>query len=146
MVYFMGVYGKPDFSDNLDELMAHLYATTKSDLICLPPTDDAFILHAKRSMHQIIIYKNAHSPCPVYPDATHLGREIIDGKLAPVLMIKAANPQEATSPKICKCKANKCMMRLCICAQKVVECIVACLCGCNPERCGWNKIMIDETE
>lgn len=42
-------------------LLKHMYATCKSDLWILPPTDNAFHQHLLRALYQLALYKNSHN-------------------------------------------------------------------------------------
>lgn len=62
--FFKCLYGRPNFEDTLDHLRAHLFKNCKMDLRTLPPTEDAFIQHAKRSAYTLFLWKNASDPSP----------------------------------------------------------------------------------
>ena len=141
----MALYGRADFCGNLDELRAHLFGTTKGDLRCLPPTEDAFLQHILRGLHQIVVNKSAHDPVPEYPIATMFGRKVVDGKLVPI-MLKGAKPTEATHKNYCRCKKSKCLTRHCICVKAGVKCVVACMCAADPVNCGRIQPIISESD
>ena len=131
--------GRPGYEGSLDMLRAHLFATTSNDLRYLPPTEDAFKQHVLRAFMQISISKSSHLSNPSYPNPTSLGRVIINGKLAPVLMCKPAKPSVVKHKTVsCNCKQGRCLRR-CKCAKFKVSCVscaISCLCGGSPSQCG----------
>lgn len=132
--FFLALYTQSDFLGSLDVLRAHIFATKKCDLRCLPPTEDAFYLHLLRSLHQMAVCKSAHISKPVHPIATAFGREIRNGKLVPIMMTKDPKPR-AVQEKFCKCKKSNCL-RSCLCARANSKCVFACLCMGDPLKCG----------
>ena len=130
--FFLKLYG--DFDGNLDEARAHIFGTTKGDLRCLPPTEDAFHYHMLRGLLHIAVCKTAHECNPVLPEPTLFGRRIRDGKLVSVMMDKPPKPPSATQKHSCKCKKSKCGKK-CSCAVADVKCVAACTCNGNPEKC-----------
>jgi len=133
--FFKCLYGRPDFVGNLDNLRAHIFATTDNDLRFLPSTEDAFYQHVLRTLMQISVNKASHLSNPEYPDPTQFGRHVVNGKLVPVLMLKSPKPTLAQKTVCCKCKQGRCL-RGCSCAKKNVTCDVSCLCGGKPPQCG----------
>jgi hypothetical protein len=134
--FFAALYGRCDFSGSIDELRAHLFATSKGDLRALPPTEDAFKLHVLRSLNQIIVCKTAHMPMPNYPDPLQFGRHIVqEDKLVATMMTKPARPKTLDKPSSCKCRTGKCL-RNCRCAKLQMRCSISCLCGADVNRCG----------
>jgi hypothetical protein len=73
---FSALYQRAEFKGNMDALRAHLFATAKGNLRCLPPTKDAFRLHVLRGLHQIAVSKRAHLSHPVYPTTTCFGPQV----------------------------------------------------------------------
>ena len=65
----VSLYDRNGFGGNLDALRAHLFANIKGDMLCPPPTEDAFQLHLRRALHQFAVCKRAHLSQPAYPDA-----------------------------------------------------------------------------
>ena len=57
--FFTALYGKRG-KCQLNTLREHMYATCKSDLRILPPTDDAFYQHLLRALYQLALYKFAY--------------------------------------------------------------------------------------
>ena len=127
------LYGYPTFS-NLDLLRQHMFATSKSDLRTLPPTNDAFFQHLLRVVYQISLYKQAHLCEPALPPLTDFGRKLESGRLQPVLMTKSSKPKVVKSIS-CKCKVSHCL-RSCSCAKADIPCSVSCLCLGSKEMCG----------
>ena len=128
-LYFLALYGNAEFPGNLNNLRAHLFATTKGDLRCLPPTENAFELHVLRSLHQIAISKSAHNPSPAYPSAAMFGRKVVNGKLVPIMITKLPKPTELQDPKYCRCKKSKCRTRRCFCVKEDIRCVIECKCA-----------------
>ena len=56
--YFVALCGHKGF-ESLDKLREHIFATTKSDLRVLPPTEDSFYHHVLRSLYQFALYKRS---------------------------------------------------------------------------------------
>ena len=73
--YFVNLYGHKSF-DSLDKLREHVFATTKSDIRVLPPTEDAFHFHVLRSLYQFALYKRATMNDPQLPRIINFGRMI----------------------------------------------------------------------
>lgn len=99
--YMVSLYDRSDFDGNLDALRAHLFANIKGDMRCLPPSEDAFQLHLRRALHQLAIWKRAHLSQATYPVATDFGREVVNGKLVPTMMLKEAKPSEFKYTRYC---------------------------------------------
>ncbi|CAH1796874.1 unnamed protein product [Owenia fusiformis] len=134
------LYGREHFK-SLDTLREHVFANSKSDLRSLPPTEDAFLQHTHRAMYQLAIFKLAYKTTMNLPSAIHFGREIKDGSLVPVLMTKPSKPdKKRMSLAICKCKMAKSSQGLlcqrnCKCKVANQECIAACPCGNQQDKC-----------
>ena len=102
--FFKSMYGRPGFEGNLDMLCAHLFATS-SDLRFLPPTEDAFKQHVLQALMQISVSISSHLSNPLYPNPTLFGREIVNGKLVPVLICKPAKSSVVKHKTVsCNCK------------------------------------------
>ena len=72
-LFYLTLYG--NFASNMDEARVHAFSTTKGDLRCLPPTEDAFHYHMLRALFQILIYRAAQQNHPNIPAPTSFGRE-----------------------------------------------------------------------
>ena len=131
--FFTALYGKKG-EYNLNILREHMYASSKSDLRILPPTDDAFHLHLLRALYQLALYKTAYLSDMNLPPPTDFGRVLIDGRLSPVLMTIPAKPNIQESPR-CSCKTSKCLKR-CSCAAAGLPCCVRCSCMGRQPTCG----------
>ena len=105
---FAALYGKRGHDCSLNTLRQHIFASSKSDLRMLPPTDDAFNLHLLRALYQLALYKTAHLSNPALPPAIEFGRFLINGSLCPLLMTIPAKPN-IQQPVSCKCKKSKCL-------------------------------------
>jgi len=140
--YFKALYNRSDFGGMLDALRAHLFANTKGDLRCLPPTEDAFHLHVLRSLHQMVVCKQAKLSVPLYPCATDFGRHIVNDKLVTTMMTKEPKPKEFKE-KYCHCKKSKCL-KGCLCARANVKCAIACLCSGDPHKCARVEVMLHD--
>ena len=90
----MSLYDRSDFVGNLDALRAHPFGNIRGDMRCMPPTEDAFLLHLRRALHQLAVYKRAHLSQPAYPPATYFGRELANGKFVATMMLKDPKPAE----------------------------------------------------
>ena len=90
--YMMSLYGRSYFGGNLDALRAHVFGQIRGDMRCLPPTEDAFLLHLRRALHQLAVCKRAHLYQPTDPPATDFGRELVDGKFVASMMLKYPKP------------------------------------------------------
>lgn len=133
--FFCALYGRFGFI-HMDILRSHLFACSKADLRSLPPTQDAFVLHAKRAIYQMILYKEAINGQINVPSPTNYGRTIRDGMLMCVMMQKEAKPVALLSKRkvYCKCSDSKCLAG-CRCKNARVDCTAGCLCTGDPERC-----------
>ena len=89
---FTALYGKRSHDGSLNTLRQHMFASSKSDLRMLPPTDGAFNLHLLRALYQLALYKTAHLSNPALSAATEFGRVLINGRLCPLLMTIPAKP------------------------------------------------------
>ena len=143
--YMVSLYDRNGFGGNLDALRAHLFANIKGDMRCLPPTEDAFQLHLRRALHQLAVCKRAHLSQPTYPAATDFGREVVNGKLVPTLMLKEAKPAEFKHTRYCRCKKSMCA-RGCGCARANVKCVIACLCTGDPNKCLRNRLTLEDSD
>lgn len=130
--YACALYGKKDFNGSLDELRCHLFKTKKSDIRSLPPTSDAFGLHLRRALYQIIIWKRATQPTLSLPLATDFGRNTENGYLLATRMTKSPKPNLPSTK--CNCQKDKCRSR-CPCRKAGVQCTNLCKCDADPQRC-----------
>ena len=117
---------------SLNKLRCHLFMRSKSDIRSLPATEDAFHLHLLRALHQIAVCKRAAEMTPVLPVATEFGRTVENGHLYATKMTKYHKPKIVTT--YCKCKKGRCRSR-CPCKLATVECIVACMCCGDRDKC-----------
>ena len=130
---FLTLYGCPHI-ENLNKLRQHGFAGSKSDLRVLPPTEDAFYQHILHCLYQLIFYKRAHLSNLRMPAITDYGRKIVNGKLQPIMMTRAAKPT-FTVINSCKCKTTRCL-RICVCVKASVLRSIRCNCLGSSERCG----------
>ena len=77
-LFFAAVYGKRGHDCSLNTLRQHMFASTKSDLRMLPPTDNAFNLHLLRALYQLALYKTAHLSNPALPPVAEFGRVLFN--------------------------------------------------------------------
>ena len=140
----VSLYDRSDFGGNLDALRAHLFVSLKGDMRCLPPTEDAFLLHFRRALHQLAMCKRAHMVQPTYPAATDFGRQLVNGKLVATMMLKEAKPSELKHSKYCRCKKSMCA-RGCSCARANVKCGIACLHG-EHNRCSRIELALEDRD
>ena len=143
--YMMSLYDRSDFGGNLDALRAHLFGNIRGDMRCLPPTEDAFLLHLRRTLHQLAVCKRAHLSLPNYPPATDFGRELVNGKLVATMMLKDPKPAEFKRAKYCRCKKSMCA-RGCSCARANVKCVIACLCTADPNKCPRVEVTLEDSD
>jgi len=130
--FFLALYGNKEFSGTLDELRCHLFMTKKGDICSLPPTEDAFLLHLLRSLHQTTICKRASQPDPELPDPCKFGRSKKNGCLLATRMTKPSKPGIVQTH--CNCKKGKCKGR-CLCRMAGLKCTIACKCCGDPQNC-----------
>lgn len=131
-LFFVRLYGRKDQFNSLDTLRQHMFASSNVDLRTLPPTEDAFVLHVKRSLYQIGIYHRAHRSHLNMPPAQEYGRILKNGKLECLLKTKMSKPDVKNTA--CKCKTSRCQ-RACSCARAGVPCFVGCLCLGESGKC-----------
>ena len=86
----LSLYAGNDFEGNFDALRARLIGNIKGNMRVLPPIEDAFQLHLRRALHQLVICKRAHFSQPAYPDATDVDRHIVNGNLVSIMMLKTS--------------------------------------------------------
>ena len=104
----VSLYDRSDFGGNLDALRAHLFDNIKGNMRRLPPTEDVIHLHLRRALHQLAIWKRAQIFQPMYPVATDFGRQLVNGKLVAIMMLKEAKSAEFKHNKYCRCKKGMC--------------------------------------
>ena len=131
--FFCMLYGKPGY-DSLDKLRAHMFASTKKDLRSIPPSEDAFSLHVKRSVNQISIFKQAHLPNPTLLSPEEFGRHLQGDILVPTMKEKQSKPNSAKL-KLCKCKKSPKCFRNCPCSAAGVDCSIGCSCNGDVDQC-----------
>ena len=133
--YFVALYGHKSFI-SLDKLREYVFATTKSDIRVLPPTEDSFYFHVLKSLYQLTLNKRAPMSDPQLPPLTNFGRKLVNDQLQPIYMEMEARPD--LSRKIrCKCTLSKCLKR-CSCSNASVSCFAGCLCVGDKEK--WGRI------
>jgi len=143
--YMVSLYDRSDFGGTLDALRAHLFVSIKGDMRCLPPTEDAFLLHVHQTLHQLVVCKQAHMVQPNYPAASDFGRRLVIGKLVATMMLKEAKPSEFNHSKYCHCKKSMCAQG-CSCARANVKCGIACLCTGDPNRCSRIEFALEDKD
>ena len=126
------LYGKPSVS-SWNTLQEHMFANNKSDIRCLPPTEDSISFHLLCALYQLVVYKQAvdsdiHLPC-----VTNFGRCVQNNCLIPVLMSKSPKPV-GVDVNSCKCSKQMCTIR-CSCKKAGVPCTTACFCFCQQPQC-----------
>ena len=62
--YMVSLYDRSDFGGTVDALRAPLFVSIKGKMRCLPPTEDAFLSHLRRALHQLAVCKRAHMVQP----------------------------------------------------------------------------------
>lgn len=141
--YICALYGKKDFPGSLDELRCHLFKTKKSDIRSLPPTSDAFRLHLRRALYQILIWKRATIPKLSLPPPTKFGRDTDNGYLLATRMTKSPKPNLPSNK--CNCQKDKCRSR-CPCRNAEVQCTKQCRCDAYPRQCNLAAEILKENE
>ena len=131
-------------SSSLNELRAHLFASSKQDIRSLPPTEDAFRFHVLRSLAQFSLYKQACLSNPTLLPPEHYGRQLENGALVPVMKSLPAKPKTAKL-HFCKCKSTPLCQRNCPCRKLPSGCIIACPCNGKPDICGL-RITYDDND
>ena len=124
----VSLYDRSDFGGNLDALRAHLFVSLKGDMRCLPPTEDAFLLHFRRALHQLAVCKRAHMVQPTYSAATDFGR-LVNGKLVATMMLKDSTQtqqilllqEKPMCPRMLLCK-SQCEVWHCLSLHGVNRC------------------------
>ena len=144
------VYSKKDDDfDDLPTLRAHNFLTHKSAslLKLLPPTEDAFTQHVKRSALATIIDKRSHIATPTIPPYTHFGwtgGAEIGTPLVPKLSTSDPWPQQMSKALSCNCKKG--CARNCSCAKRGVSCYVGCRCTGAQNKCSRHQYIEEESE
>ena len=104
----------------------------KSDIHSLPATEDPFLRHLLRALHQIAVCKRAAEMTPVLAVPTGFGRILENGHLYATKITKSHKPKIDTT--YCKCKKGRCWSR-CPCKLATVKRTVACMCCGDPDKC-----------
>lgn len=117
------LYGKPSIH-SLNILMGHIFATNKSNIRCLPLTENAFSFHLLRALYQLIVYKQAVNSKMHLTPATDFDRCFHNDCHIPMLMPKP--PPTIVKVTFCKCSKQLCGSR-CSCAKAGVLCTAASL-------------------
>jgi len=78
-LFFISLYGRGREFESLDSLREHIFASSKSDLRTLPPTEDAFHFHFLRVLYELLMYKRAHLCNLSLPSANNFDRQVING-------------------------------------------------------------------
>lgn len=130
------VYTKTaDMSDaSLSEIRTQKFLTNKTTLLkLLPPTEDAFMQHLKRSALATFIDKTAHIAKPCIPSLDEYGWTVKQAELVPVPVTTALWPPEMSKSLSCGCRKG--CSRNCACAKREVPCYLACKCRGSIESC-----------
>ena len=92
----------------------------------LPPTRDSLYLHIQRAHYQSFIWKRAHVPKPIIPEATEFGWEMTDAQiLKPILMSKDDISNDELKIISCSCK-TECKTNRCKCRKNNLPCSLYC--------------------
>ena len=122
--FFCVLYGMP-LLDDINQVRYHLFLK-KSNQEALPPTKNALYHHIKRAHYQSHIWKRAHIPISIVPEATEFGWEMIDDQtLKPILMANEGITNDELKIISCNCKSD-CKTNRCICRKKNLSCSLYC--------------------
>ena len=114
--FFCVLYGMP-LLDDINQVRYHLFLK-KSNQEALPPTKNALYHHIKRAHYQSHIWKRAHIPISIVPEATEFGWEMIeDQTLKPILMANEGITNDELKIISCNCKSD-CKTNRCMCRKK----------------------------
>ena len=100
----------------------------------LPPTEDAFLLHLKRSLLATLVQKQSHVPVPNLPDVLMYGWRVEDEQLKPLPMLLLSYPEVIENVNSSKCIKNHCKKN-CSCQKAKVSCWTACRCEGKAGKC-----------
>ena len=127
------MYGGSQFA-TLDELRAHLYCSRNvKDLTSLPPTENGFYQHMLCVTYQVYTWKKALDGSVNIANPLDFGWLLHEDHLKPRYMTKPHCPPDLSTKSSCPCMKGRCA-KSCSC-EYAGPCIVACLCGSNPDRC-----------
>ena len=122
--FFCILYGMP-LVDDINKVRLHLFLK-KSNQEALPPTRDALYLHIQRAHYQSFIWKRAHLPKPIIPEATEFGWKMTDTQtLKPILMTNDGITKDELNIIFCNCKTN-CNTKRCRCKKNKLSCSLYC--------------------
>ena len=84
--FFIALYGfRESGITNLNIVRQHMFASSKSDLRKLPPTEDAFNFYVLRALYQIAWYKRAYLSEPALPPPLEFSWRVQNKTLIPIV-------------------------------------------------------------
>ena len=96
----------------------------------LPPTDESFLLNAKRSHFQACIWRHADESSPPSLDPLEHGwmRDTVTKVLTPVMLPTRVPPAPDYILRMIKCSCGNCGSARCSCVSSALPCTVFCRC------------------
>jgi hypothetical protein len=130
---------------SLPEIRANKFLNNKTTLLkLLPPTENAFMEHLKRSALATAIDKSAHIARPEIPALDDYGWTLAAGRLIPVPVTASLWPDDMAKSVSCGCKTG--CSKNCSCAKRQVPCFLGCKCHGSLEKCSRAKYLIEFNE
>lgn len=131
--FIMHFYGGKNKNLSLNELRCKKVedGLTSNNIKKLPPTEDSFLQHYKRSTYQLFISKHATTGMMELPPATDFGYYDDGCIMRPVLMNQTCAAPELLNDIICDC-ADQCTSA-CVCNTNKQPCTSACVCMADAD-------------
>ena len=126
--------------DSLDIARHRVFVNNFRTDSSLPPTQDEFLLHAKRVNYQAAIHRRAVSRHICAPPPGEHGWIVEDDSISMLWMTKPTAPECLLQNAFCSCQKTACSNNQCSCRSKGVDCSE--LCGCLQCR---NRSNTNET-
>ena len=101
----------------------------------LPPTDESFLLNAKRSHFQACIWGHADESSPPSLDPLEHGwmRDTVTKVLTPVMLPTRVPPAPDYILRMIKCSCGNCGSARCSCVSSALPCTVFCRCDVSND-------------
>ena len=117
-------------SDSLNAVRCKMARSKKRQIVGkkLPPTEDSFFLHVKRTVYQLRVWRQAHLSIVDKPEPTEYGYEKdAQNRVSPKMMSQEPCAPELLNDFLCECPPKECNAS-CICFKNAQPCTAACVC------------------
>ena len=124
---------KSDITD-VNKLRLSMFSQKGQDIQRIPPTQDAWKLHVRRSLYQASIWATSHLALAPLPDPRSYGWKEENDKLVPV-WISMDLASKVFNLKV-KCVCKKSCRPPCKCKKEGLSCTGLCKCKCTADAPG----------